>query len=113
MEGDTDSSVDAESNKLTTQTASGDAGPPPDGGLQAWLTVFGCSLVAFSTFGLVLFLNSSFHIHLFLRIVNAYGAFNDFYRADYLSNYSPTLVSMIGSVGVFVLYACPWTSISP
>ncbi|KAF8815618.1 MFS general substrate transporter [Phlegmacium glaucopus] len=70
------------------ETSPPDPGPP-DGGLQAWLTVLGCSLVAFSTFG----------------IVNAFGAFNDFYRANYLSNYSPTLVSMVGSIGVFVLYA--------
>ena len=31
-----------------------DIDPPPDGGLQAWMTVLGCSLVSFSTFGSVL-----------------------------------------------------------
>ncbi|KIK51471.1 hypothetical protein GYMLUDRAFT_208622 [Collybiopsis luxurians FD-317 M1] len=68
--------------------APADPGPPPDGGLHAWLTVFGASLIAFSTFG----------------IVNSFGAFNDFYRAQYLSNASATLVSMIGAVQVFILY---------
>ena len=38
------------------------------------------------------------------RLVNAFGVFIDFYKQEYLSNYSPTLISMIGSVQVFVLY---------
>ncbi|KAJ6453179.1 major facilitator superfamily domain-containing protein [Mycena sanguinolenta] len=63
---------------------------PPDGGLDAWLTVLGCSLVALATFGLV----------------NGYGAFNDYYETTYLSNYSPTVISMIGSIQLFILYAC-------
>ncbi|TFK64870.1 MFS general substrate transporter [Pluteus cervinus] len=61
---------------------------PPDGGLDAWLTVLGAALVSFSTFG----------------IVNAFGAFNDFYKQIWLSNYSATLVSMIGAIQVFILY---------
>ncbi|TFK36298.1 major facilitator superfamily domain-containing protein [Crucibulum laeve] len=61
---------------------------PPDGGLHAWLTVLGAALVSFSTFG----------------IVNAYGAFSDFYRSSYINNESPTLISMVGSIQVFVLY---------
>ena len=35
-------------------TSSEDIDPPPDGGLQAWMTVLGCSLVSFSTFGFVI-----------------------------------------------------------
>ncbi|KAG7086549.1 hypothetical protein E1B28_002498 [Marasmius oreades] len=61
---------------------------PPDGGLDAWLTVLGTTMIAFGTFGLV----------------NGYGGFADFYKQEYLSNYSPTLVSMIGALQVFVLY---------
>lgn len=62
--------------------------PPPDGGLDAWLTVLGSVLVSFSTFG----------------VVNSYGAFSDYYKTTYLSHYSATLVSMIGAVQVFILY---------
>ncbi|KAJ7482962.1 major facilitator superfamily domain-containing protein [Mycena galericulata] len=65
------------------------AGEPPDGGLAAWLTILGASLVAFATFG----------------TVNGYGSFNDYYATTYLSNYSPTLISMIGAIQVFILYS--------
>ncbi|KAJ7232821.1 major facilitator superfamily domain-containing protein [Mycena rebaudengoi] len=61
---------------------------PPEGGLHAWLTILGVSLVSFATFG----------------TVNAYGAFNDYYTETYLSNYSATLISMIGSIQLFVIY---------
>ncbi|KAI0051405.1 MFS general substrate transporter [Auriscalpium vulgare] len=61
---------------------------PPDGGLQAWLTVLGATLVGFSTFG----------------VVNAFGAFSDFYNRIYLTNYDSTIISMIGALQVFVLY---------
>ncbi|KAJ7456715.1 major facilitator superfamily domain-containing protein [Mycena galericulata] len=64
------------------------AGQPPDGGLAAWLTILGVSLVAFATFG----------------TVNGYGAFNDYYTTTYLSNYSATLISMIGAIQIFILY---------
>ncbi|KAF5377409.1 hypothetical protein D9757_009696 [Collybiopsis confluens] len=63
---------------------------PPDGGFKAWSTVVGVTLVAFCTFG----------------FANAYGAFSDYYNAVYLTDYSPTLISMIGALQVFVLYIC-------
>ncbi|KAH8826443.1 major facilitator superfamily domain-containing protein [Flagelloscypha sp. PMI_526] len=62
--------------------------PPPDGGLRAWLVVLGTVLVSFSTFG----------------IINAFGAFADFYKAVYLSDYPATLVSMIGALQVCINY---------
>jgi hypothetical protein len=40
------------------------------------------------------------------RPVNGYGAFNDYYETTYLSNYSATVVSMIGSIQLFMLYIC-------
>ncbi|KAJ7232820.1 major facilitator superfamily domain-containing protein [Mycena rebaudengoi] len=61
---------------------------PPEGGLHAWLTIFGASLVSFATFG----------------TANAFGAFNDYYTETYLSNYSATLISMIGSIQMFVIF---------
>ncbi|KAF5377386.1 hypothetical protein D9757_009705 [Collybiopsis confluens] len=67
---------------------------PPDGGREAWSTVFGTTLVAFGTFGMV----------------NAYGAFADFYNEEYLTNYSATIISMVGAVQVFVMYFLAGTS---
>ncbi|KAJ7704777.1 major facilitator superfamily domain-containing protein [Mycena rosella] len=61
---------------------------PPEGGLDAWLSILGASLVALATFG----------------TVNGYGAFNDYYETTYLSNYSATLISMIGAIQLFILY---------
>ncbi|KAG7445510.1 MFS general substrate transporter [Guyanagaster necrorhizus] len=61
---------------------------PTDGGFKAWSTVLGASLVGLCTFG----------------FVNAYGAFSDYYNETYLSDYSPTLISMIGALQVFLLY---------
>ncbi|KIK56219.1 hypothetical protein GYMLUDRAFT_230316 [Collybiopsis luxurians FD-317 M1] len=67
---------------------------PPNGGWEAWSTVFGTSLVAFGTFGMV----------------NAYGAFADFYNEVYLTNYSATIISMIGALQVFLMYLLAGTS---
>ncbi|KAJ3771663.1 major facilitator superfamily domain-containing protein [Lentinula raphanica] len=61
---------------------------PTDGGWTAWGTVFGTTLISFGTFG----------------FVNAFGAFSDYYNEQYLTNYSATLISMIGAVQVFILY---------
>ncbi|KIK56224.1 hypothetical protein GYMLUDRAFT_263738 [Collybiopsis luxurians FD-317 M1] len=61
---------------------------PTDGGLAAWGTVFGATMVSFGTSGLV----------------NAYGAFSDFYNKEYLTNYSTTMISMIGAIQIFILY---------
>ncbi|KAK0187586.1 major facilitator superfamily domain-containing protein [Armillaria mellea] len=61
---------------------------PTDGGFKAWSTVLGASLVGLCTFG----------------FVNGYGAFSDYYNETYLSDYSATLISMIGALQVFLLY---------
>lgn len=41
--------------------------------------------------------------------MNGYGAFNDYYETTFLSHYSATLVSMIGSIQLFLLYTCERT----
>ncbi|KAL0070602.1 hypothetical protein AAF712_002443 [Marasmius tenuissimus] len=76
---------DLEKDAQIARTVSFD---PPDGGLDAWLTVLGGSLVSFGTFG----------------FTNGFGGFADFYKHEYLANYSPTLVSMIGALQVFIMY---------
>ncbi|KAF7303596.1 MFS general substrate transporter [Mycena indigotica] len=65
--------------------------PPafPDGGFQAWGTVFGSFLIMFCGFGY----SSSF------------GVYQDFYVRDYLSHSSPSAISWIGSVNIFIILA--------
>ncbi|KAI0653724.1 MFS general substrate transporter [Cubamyces menziesii] len=62
---------------------------PPDGGRKAWLTVAGAWMVQFSTFG----------------YLNAFGVYQDFYTRDFLSHSSPSDISWIGSVQLFLMYA--------
>ncbi|THH20608.1 hypothetical protein EW146_g799 [Bondarzewia mesenterica] len=61
---------------------------PTDGGFYAWKSVVGSFLISFSAFG----------------IVSSYGAFSDFYNTEYLSHFSPTIISMIGAIQIFVFY---------
>lgn len=70
------------------------AGPPgfnpadfPDGGLKAWLVVFGGWCALFCTFGLI----------------NCVGVFVEYYARGPLSQYSVSVVSWITSVQVFLM----------
>jgi len=83
--------ANAKSPQLSSQVVTPVAQPPPsppDGGLDAWLTVLGSTLVSFCTLG----------------CINAFGQFVDFYYTDYLTDYSPTLITMIGAIQVFIFY---------
>ncbi|KAE9408584.1 MFS general substrate transporter [Gymnopus androsaceus JB14] len=67
----------------------------PEGGLQAWTTVFAIWLIQFSTFGLEVF-----------RYTNAYGVFNDYYVRTYMEGkYSSSTVSWIGSTQLWLVMA--------
>ncbi|KAJ4000612.1 major facilitator superfamily domain-containing protein [Lentinula boryana] len=60
----------------------------PEGGLQAWTTVFAIWLIQFSTFG----------------YTNAYGVFNDYYVRIYMEGkYSSSTVSWIGSMQLWLV----------
>lgn len=59
----------------------------PEGGMRAWIVVMGAWLLQFTTFGLI----------------NAYGAFNDFYVRDYLDNKTSSEIGWIGSIQVALL----------
>lgn len=61
--------------------------PPPDGGFEAWLQVFGSFWAWFNTFGLT----------------NAYGVFNTYYANEKFPNEKPAVISLIGSIQPFVL----------
>ncbi|KAJ7143813.1 major facilitator superfamily domain-containing protein [Mycena epipterygia] len=59
----------------------------PDGGFQAWATVVGSFLIMFCGFGY----SSSF------------GVYQDFYVRTYLTQSSPSAISWIGSVNIFIV----------
>ncbi|WOO80333.1 MFS transporter asaE [Vanrija pseudolonga] len=68
--------------------AGNDLGPPPDGGFDAWITVFGGFCASFVQFGLA----------------NAFGVFQAYYKTHQLAHYSSSTISWIGSVQQFILF---------
>ncbi|ROW07539.1 hypothetical protein VPNG_07075 [Cytospora leucostoma] len=69
------------------------AAPPPgipvqpNGGLDAWLQVFGGFFVYFNTWGLII----------------TFGVFQSYYQNHLLSHYSPSQISWIGTIQAFLL----------
>ncbi|KAF4868516.1 Aspyridones efflux protein apdF [Colletotrichum siamense] len=77
--------VDRVLSRATTASSIGE-GPPPDGGVKAWLAIFGTHLVIMNTWG----------------IVNSYGVFQPYYTTT-LSR-PPSDIAWIGSFEVFLLF---------
>ncbi|KAI0775615.1 MFS general substrate transporter [Trametes elegans] len=78
---------------------SGEKSPPPiqssavpDGGWQAWMTVFGAFLALFCTFGQL----------------NAVGTFQTWYAEHQLRGLSPSTIAWIGSVQLWVFFFSGW-----
>lgn len=61
----------------------------PEGGLQAWLTVLGGSMILFCTFG----------------AVQSFGVYQAYYSSHYLPQYVASDISWIGSMQTFLLFA--------
>ncbi|TKA61019.1 hypothetical protein B0A55_11444, partial [Friedmanniomyces simplex] len=61
----------------------------PDGGLQAWLCVFGGFCVLFCSFGWI----------------NCIGFFQEYYQTHQLREYDPSTVSWISSLEAFFMFA--------
>lgn len=53
-----------------------------DGGMEAWLTVFGSFLIYYASVGMI----------------NSFGFFQNYYQTEYLANVSPTTISVIGTL---------------
>lgn len=69
-------------------SGSDEHGDEKEGGLQAWLSITGSFLVYFASFG----------------VANSFGYFQTFYQLDYLSGYSPSVVSFIGTLQIALMY---------
>lgn len=72
-----------------TKPSTSSAGPPPNGGLQAWLHVLGAFMLWFNTWG----------------ILNAFGVFQTYYESGKLFTKSSSDISWIGSIQSFMLLA--------
>ncbi|KAH8911940.1 MFS general substrate transporter [Coniochaeta sp. PMI_546] len=73
---------------LEQRTAQAVSGPPPDGGLQAWLQVVGAFSVLVATWGLV----------------NTYGVYQTHYQTVMLTSDSASSISWIGSLQACLLF---------
>ncbi|UPX13510.1 uncharacterized protein EKO05_0004016 [Ascochyta rabiei] len=71
----------------STKTTESIIPPPPDGGLHAWLKVFGGFMIYINIWGFTL----------------SYGAFQAYYKSDLLSSASPSAISWIGTVQGWLL----------
>ncbi|KAF1834461.1 MFS general substrate transporter [Decorospora gaudefroyi] len=80
---DKEAQTDARST-LTTESA---IPPPPDGGLHAWLKVFGGFMIYINIWGFTL----------------TYGAFQSYYKTTLLSTSTPSAISWIGTVQAWLL----------
>ncbi|KAG9189702.1 hypothetical protein G6011_06570 [Alternaria panax] len=83
LAGDKEAQIDARST-MTTESA---IPPPPDGGLHAWLKVFGGFMIYINIWGFTL----------------TYGAFQTYYRTTLLPSSSPSSISWIGTVQAWLL----------
>lgn len=59
-----------------------------EGGARAWLSILGSFLVYFASFG----------------VANSFGYFQTFYQLDYLKDYTPSVISFIGTIQITLLY---------
>lgn len=59
-----------------------------EGGLWAWLSVLGSFLVYFASFG----------------VINSFGFFQNYYQHGFLSDYSPAVIAIIGTLQISLMY---------
>ena len=78
---------------------------PPDGGLHAWLKVFGGFMIYVSLYPI--HIQSLNHAHKpqinIWGFTLSYGAFQAYYKSDLLSSASPSAISWIGTVQAWLL----------
>ena len=83
--------VDADKSTSNRTTDSSDDDEDfPEGGLRAWLVVFGSFCAMFMVFG----------------IVNSTGAFQDYFSSNQLRSYSSGQIGWIFSLNLFLVFLC-------
>ncbi|KAF9531192.1 major facilitator superfamily domain-containing protein [Crepidotus variabilis] len=83
--------VNKAEDEEAAQTASTPALPLtfPEGGFDAWKTVFGAWLIQYTCFG----------------YINTFGTFEDYYVRQYLTNYTPSDIGWIGGIQIFLTFS--------
>lgn len=84
-----ESPVKAETDPKDRIVHTVDPGAFPEGGLAAWCTVIGAALVQACGFG----------------YLASFGVFQDFYTREYLTNETPSTISWIGGINIFLVSA--------
>lgn len=87
---DIESPVENQSiENASVQEVTDDLNTFPEGGLRAWLVVAGASAALFSTMG----------------YANAFGVYQEYYQSHQLSHETPSAISWIGSLQLFIMFA--------
>ncbi|KAK2764911.1 hypothetical protein FQN54_008608 [Arachnomyces sp. PD_36] len=73
---------------MTSKEAQTEAREPPNGGARAWLVTAGAFSAQMCTFG----------------YINTFGVYQSYYENNFLSDYSPSSISWIGSFQAFLLF---------
>ncbi|KAL1410599.1 hypothetical protein Q8F55_004616 [Vanrija albida] len=80
-------------------------GPPPDGGRDAWLCVLGTTMTGFTQFGMcTLSLVPAGSDADAEAAANSFGVFQAYYVSGPLAAYSPSAISWIGSMQMFLMF---------
>lgn len=103
-----DTHTDIEKSAPAASLAAPGPGPPPDGGLQAWLVVLGGFCIVFASFG---WINCMYIPHGFARgfepnIAPGIGVFQDYYQSHQLASYSSSTVAWIPATESFFMFFC-------
>ncbi|KJZ70873.1 hypothetical protein HIM_09738 [Hirsutella minnesotensis 3608] len=81
--------LDSEHSVNTTTPDDSAVSPAPEGGVRAWLVAAGGAAIFFSTLGLS----------------NSFGTFEEYYLSHQLTSESPSKVSWIGSLALFLQFS--------
>ncbi|KXT10577.1 hypothetical protein AC579_9171 [Pseudocercospora musae] len=83
--------IDPMPTKEAARPSGPPGGPPPDGGITAWLQVLGGYFLFFNTWGLI----------------NAFGVFQTYYKEELLPSTPNSTIAWIGTLTSFFLCASP------
>ena len=97
----------AEKSEAVTPAPAGSPGPgpPPDGGLEAWMSVLGAFCGLFVSFGWINCMYNQYHFQFdALLTTSGIGVFQTYYESHQLRDMSTSTVTWITSLETFVMF---------